>query len=119
MTVSQGLAGTQRQAQELILGPHIASKTRLLSFNRTQSRVVIGLLTGHKTLRRHLHIMGLRDSPLCRKCGAEEETSAHALCEYVVTHRHFYLGSFFLGLEDVRELSLGAIWNFIKGTGLF
>jgi hypothetical protein len=26
-----------------------------LSFNRTQSRVVIGLLTGHNTLRRHIH----------------------------------------------------------------
>ena len=30
-----------------------------MSFNKTQSRVVIGLLTGHNTLRRNLHIMGL------------------------------------------------------------
>jgi hypothetical protein len=115
-----GLVGTQRQARELILGPHTDAKTRLLSFNRMQSRVVVGLLTGHNTLRRHLHIMGLTDSPLCRKCGAEEETSAHVLCECeaLATHRHTYLGSFFLDPEDVRELSLGAIWNFIKGTGL-
>jgi hypothetical protein len=28
----------------------------VLSFYRTQSRVVIGLLTGHNTLRRHLYI---------------------------------------------------------------
>jgi hypothetical protein len=120
MTLWQGLAGTQRQARELILGPHIAVKTRLLSFKRTQSRVVIGLLTGHNTLRRHLHIMGLSDSPLCRKCRAEEEISAHVLCEYeaLVTHRHTYLGSFFLNPEDVRELSLGAIWTFITRTGL-
>jgi hypothetical protein len=33
-------------------------------------------------------------------------------------HRHTYLGSFFFDPEDVRELSLGAIWNFIKRTGL-
>jgi hypothetical protein len=52
-----------------------------MSFNRAQSRVVIGLLTGHNTLRRHRHLMGLVDSPLCRKCGAGEETSAHVLCE--------------------------------------
>jgi hypothetical protein len=92
MTLWQGLAGTQRQAQELISSPRIAAKTRLLSFNRTQSRVVICLLTRHNTLRRHLHIMGLRDSPLCRKCRAEEETSAHVLCERkaLVTHRHTY-----------------------------
>jgi len=50
-------------------------------FNRSQSGVVIGLLTGHNTLRRHLHLMGLTNGPLCRGCGAEKETSAHILCE--------------------------------------
>jgi hypothetical protein len=91
-----------------------------VSFNRTQSRVVTGLFTGHNTLRRHLHIMGLSDSVLCRKCGAEEETSADVLCECEVlaTHRHTYLGSFCLDPEDIRELSLGAIWTFITRTGL-
>ena len=29
-----------------------------------------------------------------------------------------YLGSFFLDPEDIKSLSLGAIWNFSKGTGL-
>jgi hypothetical protein len=121
MTLWQGLAGTQRKARELISGPRIAAKTRLLSFNRTQYRVVVDLLTGHNTLRRHLHIMGLSDSALCRKCGAEEETSAHVFCECeaLATHRHTYLGSFFLDLEDIRELRVGAIWNFIKGQGSY
>jgi hypothetical protein len=69
----------------------------------TQSRVVTGLLTGHNTLRRHLHIMGLLDSPLCRKFGAVEETSAHVLCECeaLATLRHIYLGSFILDPEEV------------------
>jgi hypothetical protein len=40
--------------------------------NREQCRVVTGLLTGHNTLCRHLHLMGLKDSPLFRKCGAED-----------------------------------------------
>jgi hypothetical protein len=62
MALWQGLAGTQRQARELISCPCITATTRLLSFNRMQSRVVIGLLTGHNTLRRHLHIMGERQS---------------------------------------------------------
>jgi hypothetical protein len=116
----RGLAGTMRQAQELISGPHILAKTTLMSFNRAQSRVVTGLLTGHNTLRRHLHIIGLLDSPLCRKCGAGEETSANVLCECeaLATLRHIYLGSFFLDPEDVRSLSLRAIWNFFRRTGL-
>jgi hypothetical protein len=64
--------------------------------------------------------MGLTDSPFFRRCEAEEETSAHALCECeaLATLRHAYMGSFFLDPEDVRGLSLGAIWNFIKGAGL-
>ena len=115
-----GLSGTQRQARELISGPSPAAKTGLLSFNRTQSRVVIGLLTGHNTLRRHLHLMGLTNNPLCRRCGAENETSAHILCECeaLASLRHVYLGSFFLDQEDITRLNLGAIWNFSKRTGL-
>ena len=70
-------------------------------------------------LRRHLHLLGLLDSPLCRKCGVREETSAHIICECeaLVSLRHAYLGSFFLEPEDVRSICLGAIWNFINATG--
>jgi hypothetical protein len=82
--------------------------------------VVIILLTGHNTLRRHLHIMGLCNDPICRKCGIEEETSVHILCECeaLASLRYTYLGSFFLDPEDIRVLGMGAIWNFAKGTGL-
>jgi hypothetical protein len=116
----RGPCSTQRQARELIVGPDLAMGARLLSFNRTQTRVVIGLLTAHNTLGRHLHIMGLCNDPMCRKCGTEEETSGHILCECeaLASLRHTYLGSFFLDPKDVRELGMGVIWNFAKGTGL-
>jgi hypothetical protein len=116
----RGLVSTQRQAQKLILGPSPTAKTRLLSFSRTQSRVVTGLLTGHNILRRHLYLMGLIVNPLRRRCRAEEETLAHVLCECedLASLRHAYLGSFFLDPEDVKSPSLGTIWNFSKGTGL-
>jgi hypothetical protein len=115
-----GLTSTQGQARKLIWGPIPTVKTKLLTFNKIQSRVVAGLLTGHNTLRRHLYIMGLIDSLLCRRCGAEEETSPHVLCkcEAVVSLRHVYLGSSFLDPQDVKSLNLGVIWNFSKGTGL-
>ena len=82
-----------------------------LPFNRTQSRAVIDLLTGHNTLKRHLHLLGLLDSPLCRKCGVKEETSAHILCECeaLASLRHVYLGSFFLVPEDIKSISVGAM----------
>jgi len=61
--------------------------------------------------------MGLSDSPLCR-CEAEEETSAHILCvcEALASHRHVYLGSF-LKPEDIKSISLEAIWNLVKQQG--
>jgi hypothetical protein len=54
------------------------------------------------------------------KCGTEEETSVHILCECetLASLRHTYLGSFFLDPEEIRKLRIGAIWNFAKGTGL-
>ena len=83
-------------------------------------RVVTGLVTGHNTLRRHLYIMGLINSPLCWRCAAVDETSAHVLCECeaLVKLRHTYLDSSFLDPKDVTSLYLGAIWNFIKETGI-
>jgi len=116
----QVLRSTQTQAQELILGPSPTAKTKLLSFNKIQSRVITSLLIGHNILRRHLHLIGLTNSPLCRRCEAEDETSVPILCECeaLVSLRHVYLGSFFLDPVDIKNLSLGAICNLSKRTGL-
>jgi len=65
-------------------------------------------------------LLGLTNSLLCGRSGAEDETSAHILCECeaLASLRHAYLGSFFLEPEDINSISLGAIWNFSKVTGL-
>jgi len=69
-----------------------------MTLSRIQSRAVTGLLTGHNILRRHLYLLGLSNSPLCRWCEAGEETSAHVLCESeaLASLRHAYLGWFLL-----------------------
>jgi hypothetical protein len=120
MVMWRDLSSTQTQARKLISGPSPTAKTRLLSFNRIQSRIVTGLLIGCNTLRRHLYKMGLIDSPLCRRCNAEEETSVHVLCECEALARLTYidLGSFYLDPEEVRSRSQEAIWIFSKGRGL-
>jgi len=75
---------------------------------------------GHNTLRRHLYLLGLPNSPLCRWCEAREETSAHVLCECeaLASRRHAHLGSFFLEPGDIKNLNLGPIWNYSKAAGL-
>ena len=94
-----------RQARELISGTCLGAKARFLSFNKTQSRAVTGLPTGHNTPRRHLHLIGLSDSPLCRRCGAEGETSAHipCECEALSSLGHVYVGSF-LETENIKNI---------------
>jgi hypothetical protein len=64
--------------------------------------------------------MGLANSPLCRRCGVEEESFAHILCECeaLASLKHVHLGSLFLDPEDSKSLSLGATCNYSKGTGL-
>jgi len=81
---------------------------------------VTDLLTGHNALRRHLYLLGLTDSLLCRGCEVKEETLVHILCEceLLASLRHMYLGSFFLEPEDIKCMSLGAIWSFGRATGL-
>ena len=64
--------------------------------------------------------MWLSDSPLCRRCEAQDETSVHILCECeaLASLRHMELGSFFLEPKYIKSISLGAIWNFSKVTEL-
>jgi hypothetical protein len=107
-----GPCSAHRQARKLISDRSLATKARSLSFNRTQSRVVTGLLTGHNMLRRHLYLMGLSNNPTCRKCGTEEEISVHILyeCEALASLRHTHLDSLF-DPEDITGLILEAIWK--------
>jgi len=90
-------------------------KTRLLSFNRMQSTVVTGLLNGYDTLRRHLYIMGLLDSPVCRRCEAQEWTSPHILASIRHTSDTEFL---FLGPSGYQKSKSGGNLELIKGTGL-
>jgi len=115
----RGPCSTQKQAQELISGPDWATRARLLSFNRPQSRIVIGLLTGHNTLRQHLYVTGVNNNPIYRKCGTEEETSVHVVCacEALASLRHSYLGCFFLDPEDITKLNKEPSGNLLKEQG--
>ena len=73
-------------------------QAKFMTLSRIQSRVVTGLLTGHNTLRRHLYLLGLSNSPLCRWCEAVDETLAHVLCECeaLASRRHAYLAGLLL-----------------------
>ena len=45
--------------------------------SRKELRLLVGLLTGHNTLNRHLALLRRMDDPLCTLCRDEEDTSLH------------------------------------------
>jgi hypothetical protein len=97
---------TQRQAWELISGPCLGAKARFLSFNRTLSRAVTGFLTGHNTLRRLLHLLGLLDSPLCRSKGRDLGPHSLWLWSFGLIQTRV-LGLLFLGTRGHQEYKFG------------
>jgi len=60
--------------------------------------------------------MGLTNIPLCRNCGAEEETPAYNLCECktLASLRHTYLGSFSWTLRMLKSVQ---VWR-LSGTSV-
>ena len=115
MAIWTGLISTQKQARKLISAYSPTAKDRLLSFTRTHSRAVTDLLTGHNTLIRLLYIMGQINSLLCKRCGTQEETSAHILCVKPWVDAETPIWAHLLDPDDVTSLSLG---DFDKGTWL-
>lgn len=75
-----------RQAKKFIT-PARAKAKKLLELNKSELRILTGLLTGHAPVRYHLKIMGQIDTDTCRYCQVETETTEHVLCDCVALER--------------------------------
>jgi len=62
-----------------LCGPDKKLSRYALSLPRRKLNILVGLLTGHITLNRHLTVMKIQEDPLCSACGEQEETSFHLL----------------------------------------
>ena len=96
-----------RQSKLLIPGPNLVRSRELNALSRSQLRTVIGLLTGHCPLNRHLNIMGVTADAICPLCLEREETSFHFLgeCDALSRHRSSILGGRYLDAEDTATQS--------------
>ncbi|XP_075168262.1 uncharacterized protein LOC142240444 [Haematobia irritans] len=94
----------------------------LMSLQREDVRSMIGIITGHNTLGKHMVRIGLASDDICRWCLDPDATedSFHFLCQCPALsfRRNKILGSyFFQTLTDLRECSLRNILVFIKSSG--
>lgn len=72
--------GAARQCKLFWPAANIIRSKALLKENREDFGGMVQLLTGHNHLNRHKHLLKEVDSPECRFCLEEEETSEHLLC---------------------------------------
>jgi len=74
---------------------------------RRDLRILIGLLTGHPDLNRHLTLIKVRSDSNCPLCQEEEETVLHLLgrCNALSLTRLNHLGSHRIIRMDYNDLS--------------
>ena len=107
-----------RQAKMFIHGPDKKLSRFALGLKRKQLRVLVGLLTGHIALNRHLTVMKVRTDPLCPACGEEEETSYHLLgkCSAYMLTRQSILGAYLMEPEELGKVSFITLFRFVRAT---
>ena len=84
---------------------------QILKLSWKSAKNVVGIITGHGTLRKHRHTKGLITDPACRFCEKEDETSMHVIleCPALVERRRLYLGDPFslannIEVKDARRI---------------
>jgi len=93
----------------------------LLALPRQMLRPVIGVLTGHSQVQRHLSLMGLSNDPSCSYCSEAIETTSHYLCRcsYFAMQRATVWRKPFLDLADIDIVTIGDLVRFIKKSHRF
>jgi ribonuclease HI len=110
-----------RQSRQFITEPSKRASEELLRLNRMQIRAVVGLLTGHALLKRHLALIGvIQNDTMCRLCSLEQETAYHVLCECeaLATMRMQQLGMAFPTPEFITTTTKGRLAGFILNTNM-
>jgi hypothetical protein len=93
----------------------------LRNLPRSKLGVLIGLLTGHVRLNKHLHRMGLVSDPICVACGIEEESALHfiCVCPTLANLRTQIFGKPILSVSEYEEKSAGSFVQFAEKSGRF
>ena len=80
----------------------------LLSLPRPQLYGLIGVVTGHNALNRHLYIMGVSETEICQKCADNvPENSEHFICH---CSQYTHLRSEIFGMSNISLNMLKNNW---------
>lgn len=92
----------------------------LISMDRNRIRRVVGAITGHCGLNRHLRKMRLSNTSECT-CGLEDETGIHVICNCpkFIQLRRRILGDYTVTPSEVLKLGPVILDKFLVKTGRF
>ena len=110
----------QRQAKQFIKTCSPRFTLDLPNHSRKAVRIIVGQLTGHCRLNKHLVTMSLAEDSLCRFCQEAEETAEHVWChcEALCRLRFARLGDEKPKPASYMEWPVSRLWSLIKRTGL-
>jgi ribonuclease HI len=108
-----------RQTKQILTTPCVKVSEYCKNLSRSKLRVLTQVITGHSGLNSHLRVMGLVETGVCPKCDSAEETRNHFLCdcESYCALRQKIFGKPFLGTEDLQNISLRELTDFIHSSG--
>ena len=108
-----------RQSKLFLWGPDPLRAEWLLSLRRKDLKLLVEVVTGHCSLNYHSKKIKLSTTPTCQSCYEEDETAEHFLCECpsYLNARLRAFGSEFLHADNLIDISLKSVLNYIKSTG--
>ena len=105
-----------KHSKAMIAGPSNKNTKFLLNKSRIDLRLIIGAITGHCKLNKHLHTMGLNQTTTCRRCNDYDETPLHLItnCPALIGKRIKIFDCRFLTRDELTGRNLEDIYKFFK-----
>ena len=109
------------QAKQLLRQANLSLTKYALKLSRGDLRILIGMLTSHADLNRHMAFMRIRTDAVCSLCQEDEETVLHLLgeCNALYPKRLSILGSPYLSYEELGNVHWHAIMRLAKASRRF
>lgn len=105
---------------KILWGNPDGNKTRMLmGLGKPELSRIMGILTGHSTLRAHLFRIGRADSDRCEACEEDVETTEHFLCHcpaFARTRLQHLSSGTFLNMEQLRGVDWRKLRGFVNST---
>ncbi|KAI5735212.1 hypothetical protein M8J77_015582 [Diaphorina citri] len=111
-----------RFSRRMIKEPSKRISKETMNLNRGDMRRIVGMLTGHCYLRKHLNTIGVyHGTTRCRRCGEEEESASHIIfdCPALSLLRLSTLGHPGEEIVTIHSNPIKPLLSFARGSGVF